>query len=185
MRRVARREDVVVRVVDLKARDPRKRASRSADLRREVGQRRKVVAEERGLAREAPARELHAVAGVAGEPDDHVLELLDGLGHRLFGRYSSLLQAVAAAGWRRTRYVKYAIVMIGVTTKAMRKAMDRTSWKLVELELVERVTCWIQLNSRPVAGSTSQSVLVPLLSPAVKEVEAKKRTSSVKPRPPG
>src|SRR5205807_9714945 len=32
-------------------------------------------------AREAPAGELHAVPGVAGEPDDDPIELLDGLGH--------------------------------------------------------------------------------------------------------
>ena len=35
----------------------------------------------RGLAREAVAGELHAVAGVAGEADDDAVELLDGLTH--------------------------------------------------------------------------------------------------------
>ena len=99
VRRVAGREDVVVGVVDLEAGHARERARRRTDLGREVGKRREVVPEERGLAREAAAGQLHAVAGVAGEPDDHVVELLDGLGHRLFRRYSSLLQAVAAADW--------------------------------------------------------------------------------------
>ena len=35
------------------------------------GQRREVVAERRGRVGEAPAGELHAVAGVAGEADDN------------------------------------------------------------------------------------------------------------------
>ena len=81
VRRVARCEDVVVREVDLEARDAGQRARRGPDLGREIGQSREVVAEERRLAREAPAGQLHAVAGVTGEADDHLLELLDGLGH--------------------------------------------------------------------------------------------------------
>ena len=36
----------------------------------------------RRLAREAVAGELHPVAGVAREADDHAVELLDGLRHR-------------------------------------------------------------------------------------------------------
>ena len=100
---VARSEDVVVGEVDLEAGDAGQRAGGRADLGGKVGKRREVVAEERGLAREAAAGQLHAVAGVAGEADDDVLQLLDGLGHRLFGRYSSLLQAVAAAVRRRSR----------------------------------------------------------------------------------
>ena len=83
VRRVAGREDVVVGVVDLEAGDAGQRAGRRANLGREVGQCRKVVAEERGLARESAAGQLHAVAGIAGEPDDDVLQLLDGLGHYL------------------------------------------------------------------------------------------------------
>ena len=79
--RVARREDVVVGEVELEAGDAGQRAGRRADLGREVRQRRDVVADERGLAREAAAGQLHAVAGVAGEADDHLLELLDRLGH--------------------------------------------------------------------------------------------------------
>ena len=68
--------------VELEAGDARERAGRRADLGREVGQRREVVAEHRRLAREAVAGELHAVAGVAGEADDHLVELLDGFRHR-------------------------------------------------------------------------------------------------------
>ena len=58
---------------------PGQRAGGSANLRGEVGKRREVVPEDRGLAREAIARELHPVAGVAGEPDHDPLEVLDGL----------------------------------------------------------------------------------------------------------
>ena len=56
---------------------PGQRALRCPDLGREVRQRRQVVAERRGLLGEAVAGELHAVAGVAGEADDHAVELLD------------------------------------------------------------------------------------------------------------
>ena len=65
--------------VDLEARDAGQRACGRTDLRREVGQRREVVPEEGRLAREAIARELHPVAGVAGEPDHDPFEVLDGL----------------------------------------------------------------------------------------------------------
>ena len=51
------------------------------DLGREVRQRRQVVAEGRRLLGEPVTGELHAVAGVAREPDDHAVELLDLLGH--------------------------------------------------------------------------------------------------------
>ena len=78
-RLVARRQDVVVGEVDLEARDAGQRARGRTDLGREVGQRREVVPEEGGLAREAIARELHPVAGVAGEPDHDPFEVLDGL----------------------------------------------------------------------------------------------------------
>ena len=79
---VARREDVVVREVHLE-RTRREGARGGADLRREVRERREVVPEDRGLAREPVAGQLHAVAGVAGEADDDPLELFDvlRLGH--------------------------------------------------------------------------------------------------------
>ena len=69
--RVARREDVVVGEVQLEARHARQGARGRADLGREVRQRRQVVAERRRLRGEPVAGELHAVAGVTGEPDDH------------------------------------------------------------------------------------------------------------------
>ena len=78
-RLVSGREDVVVREVHLEARHAGKRAGGRADLGREVGQRREVVPEDGRLRREAVARELHSVAGVAGEPDHDPFELLDGL----------------------------------------------------------------------------------------------------------
>ena len=51
VRRVARREDVVVGEVELEAGDAGQRAGGRADLGGEVGQRRDVVAEQRGLGR--------------------------------------------------------------------------------------------------------------------------------------
>ncbi len=89
VRGVAGREDVVVGEVDLEAGHARQRARRRADLGREVGQRREIVAHEGRLAREAPSGELHAVTGVPCETDDHALELLDGLGHLPPQRYST------------------------------------------------------------------------------------------------
>ena len=52
----------------------RGRAGRRADLRREVRERRDVVAEQRGRARELGAGELHAVAGIACETDHDGVE---------------------------------------------------------------------------------------------------------------
>ena len=78
---VARGEDVVVGEVDLERRDAGQRALRGADLGGEVRQRHQVVAEGRRLLGEPVAGQLHPVAGVAGEPDDHAVELLDLLGH--------------------------------------------------------------------------------------------------------
>jgi hypothetical protein len=44
---------------------------RRADLGGEIGEGRKVVAGERGRQSELAAGQLHAVAGIAGETDDH------------------------------------------------------------------------------------------------------------------
>ena len=79
-RLITGREDVVVGEVHLEAGHAGQRSRRRADLGREVRERGEVVAEHRGLAREAIAGELHPVAGVAGEPDHDPLEGLDGLG---------------------------------------------------------------------------------------------------------
>ena len=67
--------------VDLEARHAGERAGRRADLGREVGQRREIVPEERRLAREAPAGELHPVSRVAREADHDPFLLLDRFGH--------------------------------------------------------------------------------------------------------
>ena len=77
--------------VDLEAGDAGQRAGGRADLGREVRQRREVVAEERRLACEAAAGELHTVAGVAREADDDPVELLDWLRHRYSARYSTTI----------------------------------------------------------------------------------------------
>ena len=61
---------------DLEGRDAGQRAGGRADLGREVGERREVVAEQRRGVGELGAGQLHAVAGVAGEADDDVVELL-------------------------------------------------------------------------------------------------------------
>ena len=69
VRPVARGQDVVVGEVQLERRHAGQGAGGRADLGREVGQRRQVVAERGGLRGEPVAGELHAVARVAGEPD--------------------------------------------------------------------------------------------------------------------
>jgi hypothetical protein len=79
--RITGGEDVVVGEVHLERRHARKGAGRCADLRREVGQRGEVVAQRCGLLGEAIPGQLHAVAGVAGEADDHPVELPDLFGH--------------------------------------------------------------------------------------------------------
>ena len=77
VRRIARRHDVVIGELQLERRNAGQRAGRCADFGREVRQRRQVVAERGRLGGEAVAGQLHAVAGVAGEPDDHPVELLN------------------------------------------------------------------------------------------------------------
>ena len=76
---VARGHDVVVGEVQLEGADAGQGARWRPDLGREVGQRRQVVAERRGLAGEPTAGQLHAVAGVTGQPDDDAVELDDAL----------------------------------------------------------------------------------------------------------
>ena len=66
-----------------------------ADLGGEVGQRGEVVADHRRRVGEAAARELHPIAGVAGEPDDDAVSLLDCL--FFHGGASSSLAPRAAA----------------------------------------------------------------------------------------
>ena len=63
--------------VHLEPGDAGKRPGGRADLGREVREGREVVAEHRGLAREAIAGELHPVTRVTREADDHALEVLD------------------------------------------------------------------------------------------------------------
>ena len=78
---VARGEDVVVGEVHLERRDTGQRALGCADLRGEVRQRHQVVAEGRRLLGEPVSGQLHPVPGVAGEPDDDPIDLLDLLRH--------------------------------------------------------------------------------------------------------
>ncbi len=56
--------------IDLEGGDAKGRALRRANLRREVGEGREVVAGKRGRQRELAAGQLHAVAAVAGKADD-------------------------------------------------------------------------------------------------------------------
>ena len=56
--------------IDLEGGDAEGRALRRADLGREIGEGREVVAGERGRQGELAAGQLHAVAAVAGEADD-------------------------------------------------------------------------------------------------------------------
>ncbi len=73
---VARSEDVEVRDLDLERRHSGQRALWCADLGGVIRLRRKVVAKQCGFGGESVTRQLHAVTGVTGEPDDHLLELL-------------------------------------------------------------------------------------------------------------
>ena len=84
---VAGGEHVVVGEVQLEAGDAGQGALGRADLGREVGQGRQVVAQRRGLGGEAVSRELHAVARVTCEPDHDSIEALDGLAARLCLRH--------------------------------------------------------------------------------------------------
>ena len=72
--RVAGGVDVVVGDADLEAGDAGQGAGGGADLGREVGERREVVADQRRGVGELGPGQLHAVAGVAGEADDDVGE---------------------------------------------------------------------------------------------------------------
>ena len=81
VRRVTRREDVVVGELQLETRYAGEGASRGPDFRREIRHSGQVVTEDRRLLGEPVSRELHAVTRVTGEPDDDVIELLDLLGH--------------------------------------------------------------------------------------------------------
>ena len=76
---VARGGDVVVGDVDLERRHPGQGPGRGPDLGREVGEGGQVVPEQGRGGGEAVAGQLHAVAGVAGEPDDDAVEQLGGL----------------------------------------------------------------------------------------------------------
>src|SRR5436305_1478774 len=77
----ARGEDVPRGEVDLEGRDACQRARGRADLRREVRQGGEIVAPHRRGVGEPAAGELHAVARVPGEADDHPLAFLDRLAH--------------------------------------------------------------------------------------------------------
>ena len=93
VRRVTGGEDVGVGEVHLEAGDAGQGPGRRPDLGREVGERGDVVAELGGLRGEPVTGELHAVAGVAGEPDDHPIQLPDLLGH----------VELTSSRWRRRR----------------------------------------------------------------------------------
>ncbi len=71
----------MVSEMQLEARYAGEGACRGPDFRWEIRLGGQVVAEDRRLLSEPVSGELHAVTGVAGEPDDDVIELLDLLGH--------------------------------------------------------------------------------------------------------
>ena len=74
-------EDVARRKVNLKRGHARERSRRRADLRREVRQRRQIVAEHGGRVGEASPGKLHAVSRVTGEAHDDSLPLFYDFGH--------------------------------------------------------------------------------------------------------
>jgi hypothetical protein len=67
--------------MQLEAGHPWQGACRGPDLRREVRQRRKVVAESCGFLGKPVASQLHPIAGIASEPDYDAVEVLDLLRH--------------------------------------------------------------------------------------------------------
>ena len=77
VRLVAGGLDVVRREGNLVAGHARQRPGRCADLGREVRKRGQIVADQRRGVRELRPGQLHAVARVAGEPDDNGVELRD------------------------------------------------------------------------------------------------------------
>ncbi len=83
---VTRGVDVVVGDVHLEGRHTGLGSLGCPDLGREIRERGKVIAGKRARRGEAITRELHAVSGVAGESDDHVVECfhfdpIGGVGH--------------------------------------------------------------------------------------------------------
>ena len=74
--RIARRVDLRRREVQLESRHAEQAAGGRADLGGKVRERRDVVASFGGRLRELGAGQLHAVAGVTGEPDDDAVQLL-------------------------------------------------------------------------------------------------------------
>ena len=72
--RVARGLDRGRAEIDLEGGDAEGRPLRRADLGREIGEGGEIVAGERGRQGELAAGQLHAVAAIAGEADDHRLE---------------------------------------------------------------------------------------------------------------
>jgi hypothetical protein len=87
----------------LEAGHARKGARRGPDLRREVRQRRKVVAERSGFLGKPVTRKLHPIAGIAGEPDYDAVEVLDLLGHSWWTSSTLRGRAPWAAAWVRER----------------------------------------------------------------------------------
>src|SRR5262249_58708894 len=89
-------ENVMIGEMQLEAGHARQGARRGPDLRREVRQRGKVVAERRRFLGEPVTGKLHAIARIASEPDNYTVKLLDVLRH-------SRGPPPRAAGGRRAR----------------------------------------------------------------------------------
>ena len=76
VRAVAVGRDVVIRDMDLKRRNSAQRSRWRTNLSRVVRERCEVVAEQSTGCGESITSQLHAVARVAGEPDNNPVELL-------------------------------------------------------------------------------------------------------------
>ena len=118
--RVARGRDVVVGDVDLKGRHPGQGAGRGPDLGRKVGKGGQVVPQQGRGGGEAVTGQLHAVAGVAGEPDDDAVEQVRGFRFgRGVGHRAPLRTDVAALSRRtRTRRCSISSVFARINTQA-------------------------------------------------------------------
>ncbi len=74
IRRVPRRENVMIREMQLERRHPRQRPGRRPDLRRKIRQRRQIIPERRRLRGEPVTRELHTITRITSEPDHHPIQ---------------------------------------------------------------------------------------------------------------
>src|SRR5450755_3298650 len=113
--------------MDLKCRDAGQRPGRSPDLGGEVRQRREIVADQGGGVGEAAPGELHAIAGVAGEANDHALAFLD--------RFDHVTPSISVRIDRLTSSLAAQRVYASGQTGGLRIDRDRWSARIVPIQI--------------------------------------------------